>query len=141
MATPGSTLQLVIRAKLAEGQQADGGRTMVLEDGGLPTTLGLKLRNPFRAQQCTFGDPNCMVSASTDCSLQDKVYVITCNECLDEVTTGTTNTQPIILKPTRPGGEARLNYVGTTGTSLHARSLLHHKSSRPRIRVMLWPTT
>ena len=132
MATPGSTLQLAIRAKLAEGQQADGGRTMVLEDGGLPATLGLKLRNPFRALQCTFGDPNCMVSPSTDCSLQDKVYIITCNECLDEVTTGTTNTLPIILKPTRPGGEARLNYVGTTGTSMHARSILHLKSIKAK---------
>ena len=73
-----------------------------------------------------------MVAGSTDCSLQDKVYIITCDECLEEVTTGTTHTHPIILKPTRPGGEARPNYVGTTGTSLHARSLLHLKSIKAK---------
>ena len=73
-----------------------------------------------------------MVAGSTDCSLQDKVYIITCDECLEEVTTGTTHTHPIILKPTRPGGEARLNYVGTTGTSLHAWSLLKLKSIKAK---------
>ena len=94
---------------------------MVLEDGGIPITMGLKSRDPFRTQECTFSDVNCMVDTTTDCSQQDKVYIITCNGCMQDITT-----PPMTgLKPTEPGGEARYNYVGMTGTSMHARAKSH----------------
>ena len=66
-------------------RQADGGRTLVLEDGGLPATLGLKIRDPFRQPGCTYKDPNCMVDPSLDCSQQDSVYIITCDGCQNAV--------------------------------------------------------
>ena len=80
-ATPDSSLQSHIRRSLATSDQADGGRTLVLEDGGLPVTIGLKKRDPFRSHGCTFGDPSCMVDPKEDCSSQAKVYIITCGGC------------------------------------------------------------
>ena len=122
-ATPDSSLQTQIKKALESGEQADGGRTLVLEDGGLPITIGLKKRDPFRSHGCTFGDPDCMVDPSEDCSSQSKVYVITCGGCNQKVEEGPApRTGP---KPTEAGGEARPNYIGMTGTSLHARGKLH----------------
>ena len=45
-ATCGSTVQTEVKEVLRKGQQADGGQIMVLEDRGVPTTLGLKARTP-----------------------------------------------------------------------------------------------
>ena len=81
-ATPGSELQKLIKTGISEEKQADGGKTLVLEDGGLPATLGLKVRDPFRIPGCTFKDPSCIVYESIDCSRQDSVHIITCNGCL-----------------------------------------------------------
>ena len=122
-ATPGSELQGAVKKALEKVPQADGGRTMVLEDGGVPATLGLKKRDPFRVERCRFKDDNCRVDPSTDCSQQGRVYILTCNACPEAVAGGVARG-----KPTEPGGEARLNYVGMTGTSLHARSLAHTAS-------------
>ena len=70
-----------------------------------------------------FKDRNCRVDKKTDCSQQDRVYIITCNGCPEPVegaeSRGKTN---------EPGGETRPNYVGMTGTSLHSRSLAHTAS-------------
>ena len=78
-ATPNSSLQTEIKRSLASSDQADGGRTLVLEDGGLPVTIGLKKRDPFWTPGCTFMDPTCMVDSKEDCSGQAKVYIVTCS--------------------------------------------------------------
>ena len=94
---------------------------MVFEDGGIPATLGLRERDPFRQLGCQFKDPTCMVDPKTDCSQQGQVYVITCNVCQTEVRDTTRSGQ----RSTDPGGEPNPNYVGMTGTSLHARAISH----------------
>ena len=113
----------MIRRSLDTNDQADGGRTLVIEDGGLPVTIGLKKRDPFRTPGCTFGDPSCIVDPREDCSSQSKVYIVTCDGCNMKVEEGPElRTGP---KPTEAGGESKLNYVGMTGTSLHARGKSH----------------
>ena len=122
-ATPNSELQKLIKEYISKEKQADGGKTLVLEDGGLPITLGLKKKNPFRVEICTFNDPNCMVDRKTDCSKQNVTYIVTCNGCPDNVSYG-----PLIKNVpqlTEVGGEGRFNYVGMTGTSMHARAKMH----------------
>ena len=78
----------LVKASLDQDRQADGGKTLVLEDGGLPATLGLKVKDPFRKLGCTFWDPACMVDPNVDCSQQDPVYIITCGGCNEKVTEG-----------------------------------------------------
>ena len=80
-ATPNSLLQSMIKEKMTSVEQADKGKTLVMEDGGVPATLGLKLRDPFRRPTCRFMDPNCMVDPTVDCSQQDQCYIVTCNTC------------------------------------------------------------
>ena len=110
-------------SSLRNDRQAVGGNTLVLEDGGLPATLGLRVRDPFRHEGCTFGDPTCIVDRRQDCSRQDVVYIITCNECKERVCQGPDleNT----AKPTEAGGEVHHNYIGMTGSSMHARAKAH----------------
>ena len=127
-ATPGSELQGAVKEALKKNPQADGGRTMVLEDGGVPATLGLKIRDPFRQEECRFKDTKCRVDPKTDCSQQGRVYIITCNGCPEPVEGAVANG-----KVTEPGGEVRPNYVGMTGTSLHARSLAHTSSIKYKV--------
>ena len=67
-ATPDSGLKQAISKSLASEKQADRGQTLVLEDGGLPIMIGLKVRDPFRCQGCMFKDDKCMINLNTDCS-------------------------------------------------------------------------
>ena len=127
MATPDSTLQSEIKNKFSKVDQADGGSTIIMEDGGIPATLGLKLRDPFRRSRCVFNDPECCVDPKVDCSKQDQCYILTCNSCQHQVGEVNTNRRNRI---TSPGGEPRMNYVGMTGTSLHARAKSHMGSVR-----------
>ena len=94
---------------------------MVLEDGGISATLGIKQRDPFRQPGCQYRDPNCMVSPEIDCSQQGRVYIVTSNDngCQEPIGIVTGK------KGNEPGGETRLNYIGMTGTSLHARGKSH----------------
>ena len=121
--TKDSKLQLALTETLRSGEQPIGGRTLVLEDGGLPVTLGLKKRDPFRVNGCTFKDKKCIVSPNTDCSRQGQVYIITCKSCKSNVYEGP---KPMVHpKWNEAGGEGRANYIGMTGTSLHARAASH----------------
>ena len=65
-----------------------------------------------------------MVDKSTDCCKQNVTYIVTCNGCLDNVSFG----PPLENVPSliEAGGENRLNYIGMTGTSMHARVKAHN---------------
>ena len=122
-ATPNSELMKSISSSLSTDKQADGGRTLVVEEGGLPVTLGLRVKDPFRRDGCTFKDPECMVDAGVNCSKQDSVYCITCDGCQENVFQGP---NPLHMpRSTDAGGETRLHYIGMTGTSLHCRGKSH----------------
>ena len=64
-----------------------------------------------------------MVDPDIDCSGQSKVYIVVCNGCKERVEEGPANR--VGPKPTEAGGEARSNYIGMSGTSLHARAKSH----------------
>ena len=72
---------------------------------------------------CTYNDPTCMVDPAVDCSGQGKVYIVVCGGCNEKVVEGPDN--KMNPKPTEAGGEDRRNYIGMTGTSLHARAKSH----------------
>ena len=59
-ATPGGVLAAKIK-KVIETTK-DGQVRLVLEDGGAPVTLGLKVKDPFSIPVCQFGDPDCWVA-------------------------------------------------------------------------------
>ena len=122
-ATPNSELKKSISSSLRKDRQADGGQTLVVEEGGLPVTIGLRVKNPFRKDICVFKDPEYPVYTRVDCSRQDTVYSITCGGCLESVFQGPS---PLHMpKPTEAGGETRLHYIGMTGTSMHTRGKSH----------------
>ena len=60
------------------------------------------------------------------------VYIVTCDNinCQKKVTEGPENR--LGPKPTEAGGEPRLNYIGMTGTSLHARGKSHLTSIKSK---------
>ena len=53
---------LASKIKEAIGKSSDGQTRLVLEDGGAPVTLGLKVKDPFHNPVCQFGDPDCWVT-------------------------------------------------------------------------------
>ena len=51
-ATPGSRLADMIRKEV--GMSPDGSRNLVMEEGGIPLTMGLKKTDPRETQGCQF---------------------------------------------------------------------------------------
>ena len=73
-----------------------------------------------------------MVDPKDDCSRQAQVYIVTCNSCNMKVEEGPENR--LGPRPTEAGGEARLNYIGMTGTSLHARGMSHLTAVKAKLQ-------
>ena len=117
-ATPGGILASNLKAAL--GTTKDGQTRMVLEDGGAPITLGLKVKDPFHKDECQFGDPDCWV-AKGKCGKMSCVYCVVCNACNEEI-------DPEVRQDIQqPGGIKAAHYIGMTATSLHNRQLAHRK--------------
>ena len=58
-ATLGSKLVEKVRKEV--GVSPDGSRNIVMEEGGVPLTMGLKRTDPRETEGCQFGDTNCWV--------------------------------------------------------------------------------
>ena len=101
-----------------------GGRTKPIEKGGLPITLGLRKRDPFRVSGCDFGDKNCPINEDQPCSTMGSCYraLCECGEYLNMTDTEITDND-------------KHNYVGTTGTSTHNRHLAHMDSVRRKTKT------
>ena len=97
--TPNSELCKMVRAGIEELRNPDGGRTKVIEMGGMPIMAGIGVADPFRIIRCPF-EEKCWVGSGVDCWKTRVVYRIVCGIC---------------------GAE----YTGTTGTSLHKRTITH----------------
>ena len=91
------------------------------------------MRDPFRVQECTFKDPLCIVDPRSDCSQQGHVYICTCSGCSEEILTSS-GANHGTTRSNQPGGEHRPNYVGMTGTSMHARGLSHLKEISAKLK-------
>ena len=63
-ATPGSVLVNLLKKKV--GTTAKGNKRLVVEEGGLPVSIGLKLANPFKTNGCQYGDINCLIQDDHD---------------------------------------------------------------------------
>ena len=109
----------------------DGGRTKVVEDGGVPISMGLKRRDPHKSDKCIYNE-DCMVDVKNDCGVMNTCYSITCNKCPEE-TAEVTAPNPKQRARVTAGSRrktsnkisAKQNYIGTSGRSMHARSLDH----------------
>jgi len=78
-ATPGGTLASMLRQKL--GQTPDGNTRLVMEEAGVPVSMGLKRNNPIKAEGWRFDDGECMVDTKGDCSNLRSRYMIRCQKC------------------------------------------------------------
>ena len=117
-ATPGGMLADMIRKEI--GITKDGQKRLVMEEGGIPVTLGLKVSNPVRTEGCQFGDNACIVKKG-DCSTMGCIYCITCNKCNEELDIN------IKQVPSSKGGMKSSHYLGMTMTSAHNRMLAHRQ--------------
>ena len=118
-ATPGSKLVGMIRKEV--GISPDGSVNLVMEEGGVPITMGLKKTDPRETQGCQFGDDNCWIQGNK-CSAIGSIYVVTFNSCKEVL-------DPEIKEiPEVPGGVKSSHYLGMTWTSLHNR----HKDHRQK---------
>ena len=116
-ATPGSTLVNLLKQKI--GTTAKGNKRLVVEEGGLPVSIGLKLANPFKTDGCQFGDNNCLIQDDHDCGTMGAVYCIKCLGCKAEL-------DPEIKEdPNKIGGMKSGHYLGMTNVSVHNRTRTH----------------
>ena len=132
-ATPGGTLAKMLDKNLNPGSNKE--RIKVVEEGGAPATASLRRADPFKMAGCRFQDGSCMVDAKQDCSQMGCIYEICCKACQDPVHQDQAKT-----KVTRePGGQDRVNYVGMTRTSVHARMISHLKNQKSKLQSSpLW---
>ena len=50
---------MAAKIKEAIRTTSDGMTRLIIEDGGAPVTLGLKIKDPFTTSGCQFGYPDC----------------------------------------------------------------------------------
>ena len=87
----------------------------------------MRKTDPFRTQQCRFRDPACIVEGTKDCASMACIYEVTCASCQVPID------QDLSHKETRdPGGQKKLNYIGMTMCSTHARMKDHLKAQRSK---------
>ena len=104
--THNSELKSKVQEALKDLRGPDGGHCQVLEDAGTPVSLlapGAKPTGCPHQKKCLIGDSDCMTSGVT--------YHCVCNECPQNDST----VDPPSL------------YIGTTGSNIHYRSLLHKR--------------
>ena len=122
-ATPGSVLADKIRKEV--GTNKDGTRNLVMEEGGLPLTSGLKVLDPRKTEGCQFGDPECWVQGDK-CSSMGCVYCVTCNTCKETL-------DPEVREaPSNAGGVKSNHYIGMCAVSLHNRHKTHREQWKAR---------
>ena len=64
--TPGGLLTARLKKTLnPEGAKE---RVQIMEEGGLPISIGLRVNDPFHPGSCRFGDTKCIVENGKDCS-------------------------------------------------------------------------
>ena len=106
--TPGGVLRKELTKSL-NSQRGENNRILVIEDGGRPIHVGLKVRDPHRLDGCVFGQEACPVVSGTDCDRTGVVYKIECKQC----------------KETAENVNSVHNYIGLTRSSLHSRMQSH----------------
>ena len=108
LATPGAELKNAISKKIGQTYGQDGGFTKVVEDGGIPISMGLKRRDPHKADKCIYNEDCIVDDTKKDCAVMNTCYIIECNKCPDE---------PIVeqVKIKNNKISTKQNYIGTTG--------------------------
>ena len=64
--TPGG--ELATRLKKTLNPKDSKEKIQVVEEGGLPISVGLRTNDPFRPQSCRYEDNKCMVESGKDCA-------------------------------------------------------------------------
>ena len=102
----------------------DPARVMIVEDGGLPITRGLKAGDPSKSKMnYVYGDSQCIVSPNHRCDQSGEVYKLQCKDCntVIEEDNSMTRREADMRKP---------SYVGLTRTTAHSRMASHLKSRK-----------
>ena len=109
-ATPNGGLRNAL-AKTLDSMEvlADKGKTKVVEMGGNLITMGLAKSEKFSGDgSCHMGQKQCNVDPEMDCRVSQAVYRAECNNCRED-----------------PEVYTESVYVGTTGCTVHKRTLEH----------------
>ena len=133
--TPASSLRNKLQEKLMDIRGPSGGKTAVVEESGRVISKSFPVpRQPKGCQYTT----KCNVRDDTNCQTMGIVYSVLCKDC------------PEVPKIAAPDGGSRTNgipdgigdvpnvpnvpnrYVGTSGHSLHYRSMEHIKDIKGR---------
>ena len=64
--TPGINLKRSLNKVINNSRQAND-KLLVIEDGGIPIEIGLKVKDPMCPDGCIFGDTICIVQRGTNC--------------------------------------------------------------------------
>ena len=112
-ATPGARLKNDLIHKIGQTIGPEGGFTKVVEDGGIPTSMGLKKRDHHSFEKCIY-NKDYVVEKRKDCEQMNTCYMITCNTCSEEASN--------IVKKESKVISNKQNYIGTSGRSMLARS-------------------
>ena len=127
----------------------DKGRILVVEKGGKSILAGLENSDPFREQQCRFGDKNCIVDIKYDCQATGICYEIECLKCKSVIEQEDTHTDTIAnsdsQSPQAPQARSRARwaagsrrcrppprYIGHSGRSMHCRMREHLEGLKGR---------
>ena len=123
-ATPNSELATKLKESPNKQPQRANGRTKPIEKGGLPISIGLKKKDPFRINGCDFEDERCPINNKQACSTVGSCYRAMC-QCAESGNSTITNDTDI----------SKFNYVGTTGTSAHNRHITHMEAIRRKSKT------
>jgi hypothetical protein len=99
--TPNSVLSDKLQVSLKSVVTSDGTKTKVIETGGVPVFLGLRKADPFRKEECMFGDPKCIVEGRTSCGTMSATYQLVCS-CGEEVPVSDTDNPDTSLNGIQP---------------------------------------
>ena len=113
----------------------DGGKTLVIEQGGRSLLSGIQRGDPFRPKECRWKE-NCYVDTNQDCMQADIVYQIKCLSCHNpqaspgepELQGGQESdagdiqgAQAAVQLQEHQGDSLKCVYFGQSGRPIHAR--------------------
>ena len=120
-ATPGGKLRKEIEKSVNTDRSNSEGKFLVVEDGGRPIHVGMRVNDPRRPSGCVFGDRDCIVDSKYQCDKMSMIYRISCISCNQMIAESDSEKEPP-------------NYIGLTRTSIHA-TMMSHLDGQKRMRA------
>ena len=82
--TPNATLLNNMKSQVGNMVGPDGGKTLILEQGGAGLMSQVQKSDPFRPPTCRWRNEKCRVNPKSDCMASGRTYAITCTKCQED---------------------------------------------------------